>query len=230
MVGSKFREFNVNKSILRTSCTFFDDQLVAKKGKNAGSKQVRLPDNTIRAFELYLGWLQTGRFYIVAEEDADSPLFGDEPVDHSDHVGISPSEVEREKWYECYMLGHKIQDLDFQDACIDLAQKKIVSDNEDMMIAATRFYKTSRTDSAHRKFAVAIAAHLWDRERFLFVPKSDYPKQFLEDLVAYMGPWLRVDRLRAASVQTFSKYAGCKYHAHVALNKPCNKETHSAFK
>ncbi|KAI4619188.1 uncharacterized protein J4E87_007776 [Alternaria ethzedia] len=229
-VGRLSRAFPVDNKLLRTSCDFFHDQPLTKKGKHAGSKQVRLPDNTIRAFELYLGWLQTGCFYIVAEEDADSPLSDYEPVDHSDRVGISPSEVEREKWYECYLLGQNIQDHNFQDACIDLAQEKIASGNQDMMIAACRFYKTSPIDEAHRKFAVTVAAHLWNTERFELVTRIDYPKMFLEELVAYIGPRLRLVTVPEASKQTFFKNAGCQYHAHTTLKKPCYKETHPAFK
>jgi len=230
IVGQRSRAFNVNKSILRISCTYFDDQILAKKGKNAGSKEVRLPDSTIRAFVLYLGWLQTGCFYIVDEDD-DSHAPDDEPVDHADREDMDPSEVEREKWYECYMLGHMMRDVGFQDACIDLAQEKIASGDDDMMIAATRFYtKISVPYRGHRDFAVAIAAHFWDRQRFEYVPNFDYPTQFVKDLVAYIGPPLRVRGIPAASVQNFFKNVGCKYHAHTTLKKPCYKGTHPAFK
>ncbi|KAI4948198.1 hypothetical protein J4E91_006192 [Alternaria rosae] len=230
IVGRLSKAFTVDKKLLRTSCSFFDDQPHEKKDMNAGPKEVRLQDITGRAFEIYRGWLQTGCFYIVDEDDDSHPP-DDEPADHSDKDYMNPSEVEREKWYECYMLGHKIRDVGFQDACVDLVKETITSGSDNMMVVATRLYKTNGTNSVHREFAVAIAAHLWKPEIFAYVPHFNYPKLFVEDLVAYMGPKMRRKQLSVEEpVATIFKNADCKYHAHVWLKKPCYKETHPAFK
>ncbi|KAI4707138.1 hypothetical protein J4E89_008077 [Alternaria sp. Ai002NY15] len=230
IVGTLSKVFPVDKKLLRTSTTFFDNQPLAKKGKAAVPNQVTLPDTTGRAFRIYLSWLQTGYFYIVGEDPDDTPLSEDEPRDHFNDDAMSPSGVEYEKWYECYKLGHNIKDVGFQDACIDLSQEMITS-GKDMVVVQSRIYNIDDGHSVHRKFAVDIAAHLWKPVTFHLVPQYNYPRHFTEDLLQYFGQEERKKcRSMEQPAETFFKDVGCKYHAHVALKKPCYKETHPAYK
>ncbi|KAI4639370.1 hypothetical protein J4E93_009198 [Alternaria ventricosa] len=162
LVGKKLKAFNVDRSILRTSCTYFDDQAYTKKGKNAKPKQVKLPDITVRAFEIYQAWLQTGGFYIMEEEEAPTPPSTNPPLandralrsDKEDDATESRLKKEREaradeeaaKWRECYLLGHAIEDNGFQDACIDLAQEKMVSESGKMMDLTEMYTNLSFSD------------------------------------------------------------------------------------
>ena len=223
--------FPVDKKLLRTSCTFFDSQPLAKKGKTAVPNQVTLPDTTGRAFRIYLAWLQTGCFYIAGKDPDDSPLSEDEPVDYPNHDVLDASGLEYQKWYECYELGHKIEDVGFLHACIDLSQEMIISCKY-MVVVQSRVYRLDRSHSAHRKFAVDIAAHLWKPVTFTLVkPGYDYRVRFFEDLLVYFGTEERKKcRSMFKPAKTFFKDAGCTYHAHVALNKPCYKETPPAYK
>jgi len=41
---------------------------------------------------------------------------------------------------------------------------------------------------------------------------------------------MRHNKVAREKPEDFFKDVGCKYHAHVALNKPCYKETHPAYK
>ena len=230
IVGALAKVFPVDKKLLRTSCTFFDNQPLAKKGQIAVPNQVTLSDTTGRAFRIYLAWLQTGCFYIAGEDTDDLSLSDDDFLDHADEDAMSPSGVEYEKWYECYKLGHHIKDVGFQDACIDLAQEMITS-GKDMVVVQSRIYNIDDGHSVHRRFAVDIAAHLWKPVTFHLVPQYNYPRHFTEDLLQYFG---QEERKKCRSMQqpaeTFFKDVGCKYHAHKGLKEPCYKETHPAFK
>jgi len=224
--------FPVDKKLLRTSTTFFDNQPLAKKGKTAVPNQVTLPDTTGRAFRIYLSWLQTGHFYIVGEDPDDTPLSEDDPVDYPiHHDALDASGLEYEKWYECYKLGHNIKDVGFQDACIDLSQEMITS-GKYMMVVQSRVYKLDGSHQEHRKFAVDIAAHLWKPITFKLIdPGYDYKMRFFEDLLIYFGQEERKKcRSMEKPTETFFKDVDCKYHAHKSLKEPCYKETHPAYK
>lgn len=245
LVGKKSKAFNIDRSILRTSCTYFEDQAFTKKGKNVKPRQVKLPDTTVRAFEIYQAWLQTGGFYIMEEEEAPSspstnPTMANDRAVRSDKEDDAAesrlkkahkahAEEESAKWRECYMLGNAIKDNGFQDACIDLAQEKMISESGKIMDLVKCIYEAKSTWSERRKFVVDTAAHLWKGEAFEWVRCENYHRDFLEDMMKYVGPKMRKEILKRQFAAAFFRDAGCKYHDHNRRGD-CYKETHPAYK
>jgi hypothetical protein len=222
LVGLPSKAFTVEKSVLLTSSAFFENSL-AKQDKKAAPNEVKLPDNTAQAFDIYLAWLQNGCFYIVEEEQVDHSLKRKNLV-----LGLTPESI---KWDECYKLGHSLQDCDFRDACIDWAQEKMISDKKADKYLHRAIYATRIVRLPHRKFAVDVATYLWDESMFDDTPFSYTQPKFHRDLLNYMGKETRSGTLlQVKDFEKFFKDAGCKYHEHVALDKPCYKKIHRAYK
>ena len=187
-----------------------------------GPKEVKLPDVEPRAFEIYLGWLETGYFYITEEDDLVNSLIKDDSRNIKDD--------ECGKWNECYTLGHAIRDCGFQDACIDWILEKMVSEDMIMLHVPLAVYEICDTIPAHRQFAVDGVAHFWYDDDFENMEDDKFPPKFVLDLAKYMGSNMRHRNVAAEDNKEFFRDIGCKYHAHVALNKPCYKKTHPAYK
>ncbi|KAI4648979.1 uncharacterized protein J4E78_008496 [Alternaria triticimaculans] len=220
LVGND-ESFTVDKSTLLTSSEFFKKTLGTSLKTN-GPEEVDLPDAKPRAFEIYLGWLETGYFYITEEHDIDSPP-------QSDKNGCI-LDGECNKWNECYTLGNVIQDCGFQDACIDWIQEKMISDEADLMNIPDIVYGIDDRLPAHRQFTVDIAAHCWSSSVFGDLKEDRYPSEFMIDLLKYVGPKLRLSQVVEQDYKVFFENVGCKYHEHARLKKPCYKETHPAYK
>lgn len=142
------------------------------------------------------------------------------------------AEEESVKWRECYLLGHKIQDCGFRDACIDVALEKMELDAGKSTDVVDCIYKATDSSSAHREFAVAIASHLWSEDEFRYVGRRDYHREFLEDLIADMGEnSQRKARARRNPKDVFSKENhNCNFHDHDTKQRDCYKETYPAYK
>ncbi|KAI4608649.1 hypothetical protein J4E83_009086 [Alternaria metachromatica] len=221
LVGDDEEPFIVDKGTLLASSDFFrkvfDTSLNIKD-----PEEVDLPDVKPRAFEIYLWWLRTGIFYIMEQDDVDDSA-------EEDELGIINDE-EYSKWDECYMLGHLVQDCDFQDACIDLMQEKMISEDVHMLEMPDTVYGIDVILPAHRQFAVDTAAHLWGELTFNNLEEDDNSRVFIIDLLKYVSTKMRHNKVAKEKPKDFFKDIGCKYHAHVALNKPCYKKTHPAYK
>ena len=219
IVGLDEESFIVDKGTLLTSSEFFKKTLGTSL-KNNGPEDVYLPDVEPRAFEIYLGWLETGYFYIMEKHDVRENEFGE--ILNDDECW---------KWDECYKLGHVIQDCDFQDACIEWLQEKMISEEDYIMTHVPKtVYGIDDQVPAHRQFVVDIAAHLWTDRRFEEIEEDDCPPEYLMDILKHIGPKMRYDKVAQKEYEDFFKDVGCKYHAHVALNKPCYKKTHPVYK
>ncbi|KAI4673609.1 uncharacterized protein J4E88_008665 [Alternaria novae-zelandiae] len=219
IVGLDEEPFIVDKGTLLTSSDFFKKTLGTSL-KNNGPEEVYLSDAEPRAFEIYLGWLETGYFYIMEKNDVKESEFGEILNDD-----------ECSKWDECYKLGHVIQDYDFQDACIDWLHEKIISDEHYIMTHVLEtVYGIDDQVPAHRQLVVDVAAHLWTDKIFEEIEEDDYPPKYLMDILKQIGPKMRVAQVVEQDHEAFFQDVGCKYHAHVALNKPCYKNTHPAYK
>ncbi|KAI4923476.1 hypothetical protein J4E85_008514 [Alternaria conjuncta] len=213
--------FTVDKSTLLTSSEFFK-KILGTSLKTNGPEEVDLPDVEPRAFGIYLGWLETGYFYITEENDLINSLISD------DFGSIRDDECT--KWNECYTLGHEIQDCGFQDACIDWILEKMISEDMIMLHVPLAVYEIGGKIPAHRKFAVDGVAHFWNDGDFEKLEDDKFPPKFILDLAKYMGSNMRHKHVAAEDDEKFFENVGCKYHAHVALNKPCYKKTHPAYK
>ena len=221
IVGHYEEPFIVDKGTLLTSSDFFKKTLGTSL-KNNGPEDVYLPDVEPRAFEIYLGWLETAIFYIMEEDDCVSGPAVDE-------FG-SKVDDECNKWSECYTLGNVIQDCGFQDACIDWMQEKMISDEADMMDIPNIVYGIDGQLPAHRQFAVDTAAHGWSADLFDDLKEYGYSSEFVVDLLKYVGPKMRLNQAVEQDYKGFFENVGCKYHEHARLKKPCYKETHPAYK
>jgi len=175
-----------------------------------------------RAFQIYLGWLDTGYFYITEDHDIDSPPQSDK------HGCVFDGECK--KWNECYALGHTIQDYDFQDACIDWAQEKMLFEKATMTYIPHVVYGIHDQLPAHRQFAVDVAAQFWTEDTFNILEEDSYSRAFMIDLLKSIGLKMRRRALAMEDHEEFFRDIGCKYHAHIALNKPCYKKIHPAYK
>jgi hypothetical protein len=222
LVGEDSTAFTVEKHVLLQSSKFFkaaSDQ----SSKSVRRNEVKLLDKTPRSFGIYLKWLRDGYFYTREDTDVDDPP----TLDNEGSLG----DEEFNKWEECYRLGHYLQDCSFKDACIDLLQEKMVTEDTYMFELAATIYANTSAPSTHRNFAIDVVAHFWDEDGFGDIREDDSPYEFLGDLIKYIGPAMRREELgEEEEKEMFFRYAGCKYHEHVALNEPCYKKTHPAFK
>jgi len=218
-VGYEEISFTVDKSTLLISSELFKKGLDTLPNTDR-LEVIDLPDAKPRAFEIYLGWLETGHFYIMEGNDV-----------RENNCGEMLNNDEFWKWDECYKLGYAIQDCGFQDACIDWLQEKIISEGDMIMIHVPEtVYMIDDQVPAHCQLFVDIAAHLWGDWRFEEMEEDDYPSEFLMDLLKHVSKKMRHNKVAREKPEDFFKDVGCKYHAHVALNKPCYKETHPAYK
>ncbi|KAI4690366.1 hypothetical protein J4E81_007519 [Alternaria sp. BMP 2799] len=221
LVGKDSESFTVDKDILSGSDLFKKKNLdVLPKTDRPNS--VNLPDVKPRAFIIYLWWLETGIFYMLEEDDVASPAVIDED-------GFT-EDKELNKWSECYILGNAIQDCGFQDACIDWIQEKMLSEGVSIVCVPGAVYGTDDQLQAHRQFVVDLVAHVWPASIFNDFTEENCPAEFMIDLVKYIGQKMRQGEVAVEEYEDFFKDVGCKYHAHVALNKPCYKKTHPAYK
>ncbi|KAI4682735.1 uncharacterized protein J4E84_007199 [Alternaria hordeiaustralica] len=221
LVGHEEDSFTVDKSFLLTSSEFFKKTLETSPKTN-GPEEVDLPDVEPRAFQIYLGWLETGYFYITEEDDLVNNSIEDDPGTIDDD--------ECRKWNECYTLGHAIRDCSFQDACIDWILEKMVFEDMIMLHVPLAVYAICDKIPAHRQFAVDGVAHLWDDDDFENLEDEKWPSKFILDLAKYMGSNMRHKNVADEDYEKLFENIGCKYHAHVALNKPCYKKTHPAYR
>jgi hypothetical protein len=213
LVGKSEGKFFVHQPHICASSKFFE-KACSDEHKAPTDSTIKLLNANAKAFEVYLKWLYSGRFYIIAEGDV---------------AKDATSDNEWTKWNECYKLSSFLEDTDFADALIDMAIDKMSSDLAYYVEIATIIYQHSAPRSRHRKFAVDLAVHLWDDDDFKDLPKQNAPTEFLTDLLRTVGFKMRREAVMVEDVDQYFEDLGeyddpCKYHEHRRGKGLCHKE------
>jgi hypothetical protein len=213
LVDKQKYRFRVHEEHITSSSEFFK-KAMSGNWKEKEARQVKLPDTTLRAFEIYVAWLYTSLFYITDDNDCEN--------EDQDKNALIPDE-EFNKWKECYTLADFVLDDDFKDALIDVLMDKMNTEGSYWYDVARLIYPHTGAESPHRQFAIDCAVKLWDSEDFDRFAEEECPVDFKDDLIMAMGANLR-DGLDKERVKEFvGDIEPCQYHEHTAKNTPCYK-------
>jgi hypothetical protein len=215
IVGEDKKKFFVHESHIRSSSEFFD-RAMNGDWKEKATRTIDLPEIDPRAFSVYLKWLHSGQFFIREADDLDLDC------DDAECMG----DGEWSKWSASYKLGSYLMDGDFRDAFIDMAIEKMREEDHYNVDLPSDIYIYSPEGSNHRKLALDIALHSWTDSEFKLVAQREHGVDFLTDLVAALGPKLRIGLEGMSTWEFFSENIDtCRYHEHTLLGeeKPCYK-------
>lgn len=203
-VGSAKQEYNVHEGLLTTHSPFFKAAL-GEAWAEGEARRISLPEDEPDTFGLYASWLYYRRICSTEEKN--------------DFDGWK---VEIDRLILAYILGEKLQDVDFKDAVIDAMISRAGTKTDDGRQlypgphAVKTLYESTTESSPVRQLMVDYYAFHAPEE--LLRKNKELPADFFRDLSfafaarrnqAIESPPLRVDK--------------CYYHAHKKGGSPCYK-------
>jgi hypothetical protein len=211
-VGAEKEEYHIYENLLRANSGFFDIAL-KKEWKEGQDRIVEMPETNNEAFTIWAKWLYTGRMFLMQD---------------GDHTEVDCRSMNQEwnRWRSCYALGNFLQDSDFKDVCIDACMEAIIAIAGIPALIGHYIYPYSTESSSHRKFAIDIFVHCWDRAAWSEDIK--HPAEFLSDVIKAIGPNVSSGIKEQRLKDFFDLDDTCKYHDH-GSKKPCYK-TKPAFR
>jgi hypothetical protein len=130
----------LHESIIRAKSPFFEAAL-CKKWKEAEERVVRIPEQYLEGFDIYMRWVYSGKV-IISELDISKEGNADEYVRES----TLASHLSR-----AYVLGDVLQDMDFKDAVVDGLLEMSVSMEWVPFEEAKYLYENTPKDSLMRR-------------------------------------------------------------------------------
>jgi hypothetical protein len=170
-------------------------------------RTVKLLDADTNAFRIYAKWLYTGRYHLLSGPNT--------------HVPGSATD-----WNEisvCYALSNFLQARGFSNATVDAFTRRMEIRNDAPIDLAKWIYSQTTKDSVHRKLCRDIVVHTWDRKTFDRLWTEDFPREFLENVLAEVSTKLDSGVKRCDIVQLLKPKGTCEYHEHKRLSLPCYK-------
>jgi hypothetical protein len=116
-VGKNEQKFFIQESHIRISSECFN-KAFSSDSQEITDYTVHLPEVNPTAFELYVKWLYSRRFYIIAGND----------VVHPDDKSEASVDAEWTKWGDCYKLGFFLLDHDFKGIAKQNAPPEFLTD------------------------------------------------------------------------------------------------------
>ncbi|OMP88204.1 hypothetical protein BK809_0002961 [Diplodia seriata] len=168
VVGKSQQKYDIHKDLLCSSSPFFR-KACNGNWKEARERRVELPEDTPECFDVYVQWLYSDQLLVKHKdkEEVDSDLF----------LGV-------------YLLGNKLLDRKFKEACVDIAFQSFDLDNypQDWIISADHaktLYSALPSSDPYRRLYVRFWAY-W-AEPSWFDPEDnadarEAPLEFFRDV------------------------------------------------
>ncbi|OAL44373.1 hypothetical protein IQ07DRAFT_605139 [Pyrenochaeta sp. DS3sAY3a] len=211
--------FFVRESHIRTASPTIDTLVAAAASENGSAHTLALPQSCPAAFNTYLKWLYSNRFYMLSSSDCS------ELADPATGVIIDAEWI---KWEACYALAWQLRDRAFADALIDVAVAKICAESSYPHNIGNAIFGASGPGSPHRRLALDIALRLWDAHDFRIAVSDEPNVGFLAALLVEIAGRMRSEVLPLERFAVWKAEMGradpCRYHEHGGLKVPCHRE------
>lgn len=179
-----------------------------KGWKEAEDKVIKLPEDNAGLFNIFVRFVHTGRVYCAEEGDV------------SEKNGVSRDQ-EWSRLTKSWLLGDKLGSTSFKDAIIDALIEKIltVRFTPTWLHATVYMYLGTASNSGLRRLGVDVAVWKWSHQDMCEAETGTW-HQFFKDVAIRFQGLSEADR---KGLPPFCGPASCKYHEHVAADKPCYK-------
>ncbi|KAL1642370.1 hypothetical protein SLS58_005444 [Diplodia intermedia] len=165
VVGKKQQKYDIHKDLLCSSSPFFR-KACNGNWKEARERRVELPEDTPECFDVYVQWLYSDQLFLKHEDEENDY----EKIDWDLFLGV-------------YLLGDKLLDRKFKEACVDIAFQSI--DHEIAADHAKTLYNALPPSDPYRRLYVRFWAY-WAKP-YWFDPEdnadaTDAPLEFFRDV------------------------------------------------
>ncbi|KKY17596.1 putative btb poz domain containing protein [Diplodia seriata] len=192
VVGQNQQKYDIHKDLLCSSSPFF--RKACNGNREARERRVELPAETPAYFDVYVQWLYSDQLLLKHEDEKnDNPK-----VDSDLFLGV-------------YLLGNKLLDRKFKEACVDIAFQSFDLDNypQDWVMSvdhAKTLYSALPSSDPYRRLYVKLWAY-WSLPSW-FDPEDnadarEAPMEFFRNVAKSITEL-------AIKYTDHDKFAGCK--------------------